>query len=168
MFGSKAVEVISDSKVPFIVIQKGTKFEPIRKIVMTIDLDKDSIQVVKTAANVCQYFNSELILIGGNHDDEVLRQKVNINMRIALSHLKEKNIKCSSELLERKNFTEELTAYCKNNNVDMLAATYYLDTFQILSEKFVQHLLNNDIGIPVLTIDAQAVSVGSQYSFMSV
>ncbi|MEX1003581.1 MAG: universal stress protein [Crocinitomicaceae bacterium] len=167
VFGSNAIQVIGRSKCPFIVVQEKTKYKPIKKIAMTIDLEKESIQVVKTAVKICKYFDSELILIGGKHTDPNFKQKVMTNMRIAISHLKENNIKSSVELLDRKNFMEGLMTFCKKENVAMLAATYYPDTFQIFSQKFVQSLISNELGLPLLTVDAEAVSGGSNISFIS-
>lgn len=168
LFGSRAVKVISASKTPFIVVQKGTTFKQIKTIAMTIDLDTDSVQVVKTAVELCKFFRSDLVLVGGDHTDSRLKRKVNANMKIALSYLRTHKIDSSVIFLERKEFGEKLLVYCKRNKVDMLAATYYMNTFQLLSDKFVQKLLNNEVGIPVLTIDSESMNRGSQFSFLSV
>lgn len=167
-FGSNAIQVISSSKTPFIVVQSETYFKPISKIAMTIDLDKESVQIVKIARRLCQYFNSELILIGGEHSDPILKKNVRTNMTIAMSHFKEHGLKCSFELLDRKNFLKDLINFCDKNEIGMLAATYYPENFQILSKKFVQQLFNNELKMPVLTVDAESVSSGSKYSFISV
>lgn len=168
MFGSRVLKLINHSKVPFIVVQKDTKYRETKKIAMTIDLAKESVQVVRAAASLGEKFGAEIVLIGGNHADEDLKRKVSLNMRTCLTHLRDSGIKSSVELLDRKDFEENLINYCKQNNVDMLAATYYADTFHAFSTKFVQHLLENDLQIPVITIDSQATGVYSNLSFLTV
>lgn len=168
MFGSRALKLINHSKVPFIVVQKHTEYKNIKKIAMTIDLATESVQVVRAAASLGNKFNAEIILIGGNHSDEDLKRKVKINMRTCLTHLQEAGVSSSIELLDRKDFEKNLIDFCQQNNIDMLAATYYADTFHAFSTKFVQHLLENDLQIPVITIDSQATGVFSNLSFLTV
>lgn len=168
LFGSDAISVISKSKVPFIVVQDGTVYTPVGKIAMTIDLERESIQIVKAASKLCEALNSELVLVAGDHSDPELKRKVTNNLRVSLEHLKQNNIKASVHYLERKQFIENFVTYCKEENIEMIAATYYTTTFQFLSAKFVQNLLSNSLKIPVLALDAEAVSSGSQFSFLSV
>ncbi|MFT7343629.1 MAG: nucleotide-binding universal stress UspA family protein [Lentimonas sp.] len=168
LFGTNAMQVVSECKTPFIIIQDSTVFSTIGKIVMTIDLERESIQVAKIAAKLCERYNSELVLIGGDHTDVLLKQKVKVNIKVVLSYLKDAGIKCTIELLDRKNFTDELMMFCKVNDVNMIAASYYADNFQLLSKKFVQKLLENNLKIPVLTINAEVISIGSQFSFLTV
>lgn len=166
LLGSRAIKVISDSKVPFITVQADSNPGKIAKIAMTIDVEKESVQVAKTAVSLANYFKSEIILIGGDHDDPMLRNRVITNMKVAISHLSNHGISATSVFLKRDKFMDKLIHYCEENGVGMIAATYYMNNFQILSAKFVQDLLENKLNLPVLTIDAQSVGSSSQLSFM--
>jgi nucleotide-binding universal stress UspA family protein len=168
IIGSKAIKVVSESKIPFITIQASCAIDKIDKIALTIDLEKESVQIVKAAIDLAKEFSSEITIIGGDHSDPGLKSKVAINIKTTKKLLSNSGIKYTVELLERKNFLDNLIVYCKENNIDMIAATYYPDTFTVFSTKFVQKLLENEAGIPVLTFDAQAVTKGTQYSFMSI
>ena len=118
LFGSKAIDVISKSKVPFIIVQNNTIYNGIKKIAMTIDLDKESIQVVKTASELASNFGAELILVAGDHTDSELKKKVTTNLRVAIDFLQKNNIKGSVKLLERKNFGDEFIQLCTDCNFD--------------------------------------------------
>ncbi len=168
LLGAKAINVISESKVPFITIQDHTKKLDCKKIAMTIDLEKESIQIVRAAAKIASEFGAEIVLVGGAHKDESLQQKVAINVNTTRKLLLDAGIRSSVELLPRDHFIENFIEFCKTDEIDMIAATYYPDTFSIFSKKFVQHLLENDGEIPVLTLDSQSISVGSQYSFITI
>lgn len=167
LLGSKALDVISNSKVPFITVQRGTAYTKINKIAMTIDLDQDSIQVVKAAAALAHNMNSELILVAGIHTDPEFNKRVQINLKVATSYLDSQNIKASVIRIERSDFLNEFIELCKEEGVNMISATYYLKTLSIFSPKFVQHLMSNKLGLPVLTVDAQVFSLGPQFPFIT-
>lgn len=167
LLGSKALDVISNSKVPFITVQQETVYTKISKIAMTIDLDRDSIQIVKAAAALAHNMNSELILVAGIHTDHEFKKRVQINLKVATKYLESQNIKASIRHLERKDFINKFIELCKNEGVNMISATYYLKTLSIFSPKFVQHLISNEIGLPVLTADAQVFSSGPQFPFIT-
>ena len=52
VFGSNAMKVVSNSKTPLLIVQENSVFHAIKKIILTIDLEKESIQVVKYAAKI--------------------------------------------------------------------------------------------------------------------
>jgi nucleotide-binding universal stress UspA family protein len=165
IFGSKAIKVVSESKTPYITIQEKGDLKTISKIAMTIDLEKESIQIVEAAIELAKQFGSEIILVGGAHTDPTLKAKVAINVKTTRRLLAESGIKSSVELLARKDFLDNFINYCSNYKVDLIAATYYPDTFTVFSTKFVQKLLENKAGIPVLTLDSLSVAKGGYYSF---
>ena len=167
LLGSKALDVISNSKVPFITVQEETVYNKIKKIAMTIDLDKDSVQIVKAAAALAENMNSELILVAGIHSDPELKKKVQVNLKVAMSFLDDQNIKASIIHLERSDFLNDFLELCENKGVNIISATYYLKTLSIFSPKFVQHLISNKHGLPVLTADAQVFSSGPQFPFIT-
>jgi len=166
MFGSKAISVVTESKAPFLMIQESTRYHDIKKIALTIDLDKESIQIVRKAAELGSQFGAEVILIGGDHSDPEFIRRVKINVKMARTHLTEKGIKNSVVLLERKKFSENLLTYCKEEKIGIVAATFYNNTINIFSEKFVQQLLENEFGIPVLTLDSTSVSSSASHSIV--
>ncbi|MGM0480155.1 MAG: universal stress protein [Bacteroidota bacterium] len=167
LLGSRAMEVISYSKVPFITVQKGTTYRSIDKIAMTIDLDKDSIQVVKAAASLAQNLEAELLLVAGDHADPGFKRQIKSNLTVAASYLEKEKVNYSVELLDRDYFNDKLLELSEERGVDIIAATYYMNTFSILSSKFVQHLITNENKLPVLTVDAQIFSSGPQFPFIT-
>lgn len=165
VFGSHALKIVTHSSLPVIVIQKDTQYKPIKKIAMTIDIEKESVQVVKAASLLGEKYNAEVVMLGGKHDDPNLRAKVIAHVRTSMDYLKDHQVESSVVLLERDHFERNLINYCKENNVDLLAATFYTDTFHAFSQKFVQHLFENSIHIPVVTVDSEAMGAKGLYSF---
>jgi nucleotide-binding universal stress UspA family protein len=166
LFGSYAFKIVENSKVPLIIVQEETVFHKIKKIVMTIDLQKESLQIVRSAARLSQLFDAELILVGARQEDTVFRRKMDINMTVVASFLEDHNIPFSVEFVEEKGFEENIFKLCQDKNADMLAATYYENSFHVFTDSFVRGLANNNLGIPVLTIESENTSFGGQYSFL--
>ncbi len=167
LLGSRAMEVVAYSKVPFITVQKGTTYQSIDKIAMTIDLDKDSIQVVKAAASLAYNLEADLLLVAGDHSDSNFKRQIKSNLTVAARYLEKEKINYSVEFLDRDHFIDKMLALCEEKGVDIIAATYYLNTFGILSSKFVQHLITNENKLPVLTVDAELFSSGPQFPFIT-
>lgn len=167
LLGSRAMDVIAYSKVPFITVQAGATYRPIDKIAMTIDLDTDSIQIVKAAVSLAHNLEADLLLVAGDHSDSNFKRKIKSNITVAARYLDKEEINYSIELLDRDHFIDKLFALCEEKEVDIIAATYYLKTLSILSSKFVQHLITNKNKLPVLTVDAQIFTSGPKYPFIT-
>lgn len=167
LLGSRAMDVIAYSKTPFITVQKGTEFVEIDKIAMTIDLDTDSIQVVKAAAALASNFNAELLLVAGDHTDDNFKKRIKTNLTVARKYLDSQKINSSIELIDREDYTNNLLKLCDEQGVDIISATYYLKTLGIFSTKFVQRLISNTNKLPVLTVDAQIFTSGPKYPFIT-
>jgi K+-sensing histidine kinase KdpD len=148
-------------------VQEGTDFVEIDKIAMTIDLDTDSVQVVKAAAALANNFGAELLLVAGDHTDENFKRKIKTNLTVARNYLDKQKITSSIELIDRDDYTNSLLKLCDEKGVDIISATYYLKTFGILSTKFVQRLISNSNKLPVLTVDAQIFTSGPKYPFIT-
>lgn len=166
VFGSYALKVVESSKRPLFIVQEESQFHDIKTIVQTIDLEKESVQIVRYAAALAKRFNAKVHLVGGKHDDSDFKAKVNTNMLFCIDQLKEKGVEFEFHFLERKNFDQNLISFCKENNVDLLAATHYQSTFYAFSDKFVQHLIMNELFIPILTAERSNTSNSGQFGAM--
>lgn len=167
LLGSRAMNIIEYTKVPFITVQEGSKYEKIEKIAMTIDLDNDSIQIVKAAASLAKNLGAKLLLIAGDHSDENFKRQIQSNLRVASNYLNDRDIESSIELIDRDHFIENIVDLCEKRGVDMISATFYLKSISLFSPKFVQHLISNNLKLPVLTVDAQIFTKGAQFPFIT-
>ena len=157
MFGSTAIKVITDSSIPFLIIKEGQEFSPFKKIALTIDSTAESTHVLRSVVQFCETYGSEVVLVGGDQDDTELKAKVTVNMNKMSTQLKNNNISHEIKLLPRKGFEQNLMEFTQTNNIDLIAATYYKKGSALFSSNFIEHLLENKHGIPVLTIGGHEV-----------
>ena len=167
VFGSPALSVISNSNVPIIMTQADTSFHKIKTIVMTIDLEKESVQVVKYAARVAKVFHSKVYVVGQHYTDETLKNKIDVNIRLVNDYLQQHELPSTVHLLNKNNFSKELLEYCEEVNADLLAVTYYKEDFHVFSTNLVQSLAENPLKIPVMTFDGEDTSSGAQFGFIT-
>lgn len=167
IFGSPAMSVVSNSNVPIILTQKDTEFAKIKNIVMTINLAKESIQVVKYAAKIAKIFNSNLFLVAKKYNDELLMKKLKINLILTNDYLRDEGIKAEVELLDDSNFEKSLLNFCKKVDANLLAATYYPESFQMFTANLVQELAENELGIPVMTFYGEDSAIASNFGFIT-
>lgn len=167
IFGSPAMSVVSNSNVPIVLTQKDTSFHRIKSIVMTVDLARESVQVVKYASQVAKVFNSKIYLVGQRYSDEIFMKKIEVNLKVANGYLKDHGLETTIHLLDESNFEKNLIEYCREVKADLLAATYYQDMFTIFSNSLIQTLAQNELSIPVMTLDGEDTSSGSQFGFIT-
>ncbi len=93
LIGSKALKVIANSKVPFIVVQeKPNKQKYFSKIVVPIDFTLENKEKLRWAHYISVYFNSTMILYVTNITDNELLKKVKGNLLFAKRYFEEREI----------------------------------------------------------------------------
>ncbi|MFM7310013.1 MAG: universal stress protein, partial [Flavobacteriales bacterium] len=79
--GSRALKIVTESAIPFIVVQE----RPIRalgyhKLVVPLDLHKETKQKLSLVADMAKYFGSHVHLISPGETDEFLRNQLERNL----------------------------------------------------------------------------------------
>jgi nucleotide-binding universal stress UspA family protein len=171
IFGSRSLRIITRSVVPFVVVQENSNMQGIHKIVMPVSFETESIQVLRVAVHLSKLFDAEIHLIGRHQEDENAQTKVNVNIIVAKKFMLENKVRHSFEVVDisKGEFMDYLLDYSEKNNVDLLAASYYTGNTLPIFSKFVQNLIVNPKDIPVLCVNAEALThINSQYSFITV
>jgi len=160
IFGSTAIKVITESHIPFLIFQdkqEQTQSSGPKKIAITMDFNEESTQVLNAAVQLCENFGAKMVLVGGDNPDAKKKAKIDANISKMLGQLDTTAIEYEVVYLPTKDFEDGLVDYASKNGVDMLAVTYYKDNSALFSSDFVQHLLENKEGIPVLSIGGYEV-----------
>lgn len=153
VFRGHAFKIVENVPVPLIIVQEETSFKKIKKIVMTIDVEKESIQIVRMASIISQLFDAEIVLVAKETTNSGDTQRLNINLQVCRKVLEEKGIAYKIEIVKGKDFVKDVFQLCKDENADLLAATYYQQHVHIFTESFLETLAYNDLHIPLLTME---------------
>lgn len=159
VFGSFAIKVLSNSDIPFVIVQEGGVLEKLENIVIPIEISKESLQILNVAGEVALTFDSKIHVIAEHETDERLNQQLKVRVSLVEKHYKEKGIDATVHIIkERGSFNQNIIKYVMANNGDMIALSYFTSSILPQFEKFTQNVITNDKKIPCLVINAKANS----------
>lgn len=159
LFGSFAMKVITSSNVPFIVTQIDTKPKEIAKVLVPIDLEKESLQVVDIAGDIAKIYNAEVFLVAQKHEDPFLSQKIKNRILIVRKQYEERDIVCNIELLTPGGaYHNKIVDLCQQKDIDLIAISYHTASFLPQFDKFAQSLITNSLQLPCVVINAKQAS----------
>jgi nucleotide-binding universal stress UspA family protein len=78
--GSRAMKVITNSKTPYIVVQKKP-FRPVKKILVPVDFTKENKQVIPFLSTIAKLFGAKVLLTAQEPGkDEFIKNKIDNNI----------------------------------------------------------------------------------------
>lgn len=159
IFGSNAMKVITSAATPFLIVQKETPLKEINKIIVPIDLTKESLQIVNTAADMAGIFGAEVHVVGEKQNDELLSQQMKNRILIVKNQYDDRSVACSVELMPKGgSYTKKILDYSKANSIDMIAIAYHSESLLPQFDTFAQTLITNDQNLPCMVLNSKPAS----------
>ncbi len=157
--GSHMDKIISNSNSPLLIIQEKCDFDEIKKIVMPFNFSKESLQITSFAANLAKNFNATVQLIPHNGSNDIEASQVGKNKIIAQRFFHEHSVSHDIHELEGKeSFEKELMNHSSATNADVIAIAYSNSNFLGTTNVFMNHIIENEAKIPVLTYSSEELS----------
>lgn len=159
--GSHALKVVTNSSVPFIVVQeKGIKETGYDDIVVPMDLNKETKQKLAIVANLAQYFKSRVHVITPDETDEFLQHQVQANIQFAKKFFSERNIEMTATLAPSSGFDKEVVKHAVNIDADLIAIMnlHKGGILNALGTSYEQYIITNDAKIPALLVNPIDIS----------
>ena len=163
--GSYALKVITNSSVPFIVVQdqlmNDTGYD---SIVVPLDLNNETKQKLEMVASIAHYFDSEVHLITPNESDEFLSNKLKANRIWAAKYLKGKNVKFTSQIVDDgDNLLEGVFKLSKKVEADLIAIMNLQKNslMGVLGSSYQQEIIANKAKVPVLCLNPLKSTIAS-------
>lgn len=169
LFGSHALRLVSSTGTPFVILQEGGSLTDIKTIVMPFNFERESIQIANFAGFIAKQFDATIHLVGYHDNDEWLRGKSHANQLVVRKQFEEHNVKYEIANLPKSSvYIDALLQYTDTVNADLIASSFFVDTFLPTMNSFIQALIENDRQIPLLTANAEELTISSGYSFMTI
>jgi nucleotide-binding universal stress UspA family protein len=152
--GSNANKVVSNSTCPVITIRNGFLSRGFSKIVLPIDISKNTRKKVKFTAELTSLCSSEIHLISVRETNyPVVIKKLDNYIAQIKEHLENKNIKVITESVYGSNITDITIEYAKKIDANLISimTDQVENTSNIWLGKYAQQMVNNS-PIPVLSI----------------
>jgi len=156
--GSRALRVITNSSVPFIVVQeRNIKEEGYRDIVVPMDLHKETRHKLTQVADMAQYFKSRVHLVVPKESDEFLHNQLVNHLKFANSYLQERGVDHESAILDTDSddFVKGVIRYAVKVDADLIAIVNMLQNslFGVLGVPNEQEIITNEPMVPVMTMN---------------
>lgn len=154
--GSNALRVITNSKVPFVVVQKQVmKASGYDSIVAPLDLHNETKQKLRAVADMAVHFNSEVHIVTPKETDEFLMQKLNGNIAWAKRYLSEKGVRSTTHIVKRKgDFVNQMLEIADEVDADLISIMNLQKNSLIgMLSNYEQDIITNKSQIPVLCVN---------------
>ncbi len=160
VFGSRALKVITNSIVPFVVVQKKmqtTISHGFKNIVLPLNLSKDSKQKLGWAIYIAKMFGSTINIITTHETEGFLLSKTKANLNLAKRLLLENGILYSVKVADKKTkgFSDQTIEHAHHINANLIVVMTNEDKElrEFLIGSFEEKLINNEYQIPVMCVN---------------
>lgn len=153
--GSNAYRLVSNAPCPVLLVRKGMKWKNINRIVMPIDIKKQSRLKVPVVAGVAKLFNAKIYIVGlrDTHFSSIL-VSINAAIKQVQHYIEDKaKLKTESEIITGGNLPTKLMEYSDSVDADLVAVQVHHDSnpFSDLFRPFANDVINNATK-PVLVV----------------
>jgi len=155
IFGSKALKVISTSKVPFISVTQAPKENGFHKIVMPFNLNKEPSELLTLASDIAKSFDSEIHIIGygaKKGDGKYLEMITDFLEASRLKYIIEQKMSSS-------NFDTIVLEYAKEVGADLISISNIQENVFNLFGGFEQNVIANKQGIAVMVVNKNSFGI---------
>jgi len=169
--GGRALKIVTESTVPFIIVQERTiRAHGYHRLVVPLDLHKETKQKLSLVADIAKYFNSKVFLVSPGETDEFLRNQLIRNMNYAKDYLESKDIPYDVEITESKTdgFVKALLKYSASVEADLICIMNFQggSIMNFFSQGYEQQVITNEAQIPVLCVNPVDTWVADKISAM--
>ncbi|HTO38230.1 MAG TPA: universal stress protein [Brumimicrobium sp.] len=168
--GSYALKVITNSSVPFVIVQKETQIgsNGYDNIVVPLDLHRETKQKLAIVASMAKYFKSRVHVVTPNETDEFLKNKVDANVLFAKRFFEEREIEMTVTVAPSNGFDKEVVKIAIEKDADLISIMN-LNKNNLFSSAFntnyEQYMITNDAKIPVLVVNPMDTPYGASILF---
>ncbi len=154
VMGSNAYRIVQETAKPVITVTSDKYIGDIKKIVLPLDITKETREKVPLVAKIAKAFNSEVHIIKvTSSTNEGIHNKLRMYASQVKKYFDEKGIKYESSLLVGDNITESAVEYAKTIDADLIAIMTEQNTSiaNLLLGSYAYQMLNTS-PIPVLSV----------------
>lgn len=168
--GSRALRVITNGEVPFIVVQeRNIRESGYSNIVVPMDLQRETRQKVSLVADMARYFDSKVHVITPRETDEFLHKQLENNIRFAKQYFGERNVELEATIadVDSGKFVDAVIGHAKQTDADLIAIMNLArgNIFGVLGVPYEQEIITNEAMIPVMLLNPRESSSGGGWSF---
>ncbi len=159
LFGSFAMKLVMSAECPFLIVQKNTELNEVSKVVVPIDLTKESLQIVNIAGDMANILNAKVNVLAEEQSDEIMSTRLKNRVGIVSKQYEERAIDATIHYVKsRGSYGKKIMQFVKKNEVGLIAISYHSESLLPQFDSFAQNLITNKPALPVLIINSKLAS----------
>ena len=151
--GSNAYRIVSLASVPVLTLRKNVKANDLQKIVMPIDMSRNTRHKVPQTIQIAKLFRSTIHIVGlpSNNQGELFTKVKNYVGQVT-KFIEDKGIECRSEMLPAENPSKATLGYAEKIDANLISimTEQEFDPSAIIVGPYAQQMVNHS-QFPVLT-----------------
>ena len=168
--GSRALRVITNGQVPFIVVQeRNIRENGYSNIVVPMDLQRETRQKVALVADMARYFDSKVHVITPRETDEFLHKQLENNIRFAKQYFGERNVELDATIadVDSGKFVDAVISHAMHVDADLITIMNLArgNIFGVLGVPYEQEIITNEAMIPVMLLNPRESAGSGGWSF---
>jgi len=165
VMGSKALKVVTNSDVPYVIVQnKPMREHGFKNIVVPVSFNQEVKQSLIYACEMGRYFKSKIHIVYVKEKDEFIAAKIERNIPHAENYLREQKVDYEITGIEKKDFSKDVVKFAASVDADLITIiNNHENIFTYFGGSFEQAVIGNDEAIPVMVINH--VALNTAYSF---
>lgn len=166
LWGSWALKVMANSKVPFLVVQQKPERDSFTKIVIPIDFRSEHKEKVTWMSYLSRHFNSTFLVFKRKVSDRGFRRKIASNLHYAESFLKNNDVSYEIHTSKgKKSFEKETVEFAKEQDADLILVMVTRDIgfFDYIIAAREQYIIANPEKIPVMCTNPRPAKLSSGF-----
>tara|TARA_B100000809_G_scaffold264907_1_gene322095 strand:+ start:1341 stop:2162 length:822 start_codon:yes stop_codon:yes gene_type:complete len=157
IFGSHSLEIVTDSEIPFIIVQKDSPIPSgYNKLLVTTRFHFENKQKIQVVGMIAKYFNSQVYILYNNVDPYMKAKSLN-NVQFMQKHLDNIGVNYFVEKSTNENYNADTIALGVKINADLIAImNMQKDDILgsgLLGNKYEEELIMNTAKIPILILN---------------
>lgn len=165
VFGSRALKMVTQSKVPFVIVQEETEQKTVSNIAVPIDFAAEDKQQLDVLAIVANTYNAKVSLFAAHPADEYSANAVKRNVAFAKKHLDSRKIGNQvHEAQGSQDFFREFLHFAQEIQADLISMVNHQESgfVNLLGSNFDQNVITNDAKIPVIIINPKDLNTSGE------
>jgi nucleotide-binding universal stress UspA family protein len=156
--GSNAFKVVANSPCPVLTVRHGFLRTDISKIVLPIDVSKESRQKVPFVTELASYFNAEIhtVSVREMNAKDIISKLEKYTTQVC-EYITKKNVKCVTQALNGNNITDISIEYANKIGAELITimTEQSENPANIVMGAYAQQMVNHS-PVPVLCIHPQS------------
>lgn len=154
IIGTNALRVVSEAKCPVITVKEEPKQASIKRIILPIDITKESREKVTTAVKLAKENSAEIFIVSAyTLNDEGIMTKLENHQKQVSDYIENNNVKVNVDLLKVNDRVGSVLDYINQKEGDIILITTHqqLEIVKSFLGSFAQSIIQKS-QIPVMSL----------------